>query len=81
MQTLERLGNAGSKVVKVQRRLWLIEMLTWPTLILAALTVMAAAVLWRTRAAGGGKHELPDTPGAHRVDLDDAVDTNHAAPS
>ncbi|BBZ28829.1 hypothetical protein MMAD_31240 [Mycolicibacterium madagascariense] len=81
MQTLERLGNAGSKVVKVQRRLWLIEMLTWPTLILAGVTVTVAAVLWRTRTSGGGRHELPDTPGAHRVDLDEALDTGHVSPS
>jgi hypothetical protein len=72
MQTLARLRHAQAKVVTVQRRLWLIQALATPVLALIGLAVVGAAVvLWRQRATSTGKHELPDTPGAHRVGPDD----------
>ena len=47
METLARLRNAPRTVAKAQRRLWLIQILTWPTLVLSGVTVLAAvAVHW-----------------------------------
>ena len=72
METLPRLRNAPRKVARAQRRLWLIQILTWPTLVLSGVTVMTAVILWRRRTTSDGRHELPETPGAHRVGADNA---------
>lgn len=77
METLARLRNAERKVVGAQRRLWLIQILTWPALVLTGVTVLAAVVLWRSRTTSDGKHELPESPGAHRVDAENAAGDAH----
>lgn len=72
METLTRLRTAERKVVKMQRRLWLAQMLMWPTLILTGVTAVAAVVVALRRRNAGGRHELPDTAGAHRAGADNA---------
>jgi hypothetical protein len=76
MKVLARLRNAPRTVAKAQRRLWLIQLLPWPTLILSGVTVLVAVVLWRRRTTSDGRHELPETPGAHRADADDTTASN-----
>jgi hypothetical protein len=65
MDNLARLKRAQHRIVKVQRRVWLAEALMWPTAIAAA-AVSVVGVLWLLRRRQtGGRHEMPDLPGAH----------------
>jgi hypothetical protein len=80
METLAGLREVQRKAVRVQRRLWLIQVLMWPTLVLAAVTASIALVLWSRRSTGGGRHELPETPGVHRVDADNETSDTHLDP-
>jgi hypothetical protein len=69
MESLTRLRAARRTVTRTQRRIWLVQALAWPTLVLTgALTLCTVALWWRRRHLGNGRHELPDTPGAHRSD-------------
>jgi hypothetical protein len=72
METLTRLRTAQRKVVKLQRRLWLAEMLLWPTLVLTGVAVAGAVVALLRRRRNSGRHELPETPGAHRAGVEHA---------
>jgi mannose/fructose/N-acetylgalactosamine-specific phosphotransferase system component IIC len=73
MTSLTRVRNAQRKVVKVQQRLWLAEMLLWPTLVLTGVAVVGAVVAFVRRRNNSGRHELPETPGAHRAGADNAT--------
>lgn len=69
MDTVTRLRHAQQRVMKYQRRLWFLQIAMWPTLVLTGAAAVAGAVwLLRRRQSGGGRHELPETPGAHRAD-------------
>lgn len=70
MDTLARIGRAERRIVKVQRRLWLAQLLMWPTVLLTGAGVVAVVALVLRRRNEGGKHELPETPGAHRAGAD-----------
>ncbi|MCK0177194.1 MULTISPECIES: hypothetical protein [Mycobacteriaceae] len=72
MDTLAKIGRAERRIVKVQRRLWLAQLLMWPTVLLTGAGVVAAVALVVRRRSRGGRHELPETPGAHRADGDAA---------
>jgi hypothetical protein len=65
MNKLTRLRRAEQKVVKVQRRIWLAQVLVWPTVIVAAATTVAALVWFFRRDAAGNRHLMPHLPGAH----------------
>lgn len=64
MNTVDRVRRAEKQIVKYQRRVWLAQVLMWPTIIVVA----AGALVWfvRNRSAGG-RHEMPDLPGAHEA--------------
>jgi hypothetical protein len=67
MDKLTRLRHAQQRIVKAQRRVWLVQVLTWPALI-AAGALSLGGVLWILRRRyAGGRHEMPDTPGAHEA--------------
>ncbi|MBO0678464.1 hypothetical protein JRC04_13425 [Mycolicibacterium sp. S2-37] len=79
MDTLAKVGRAERRIVKVQRRLWLAQLLMWPTVLLTGAGVLAVVALVVRRRADGGKHELPETPGAHRAGAENA-DANGQLP-
>jgi hypothetical protein len=67
MDKLTRVRHAQQRIVKAQRRVWLVQVLTWPALI-AAGALSIGGVLWILRRRyAGGRHEMPDTPGAHEA--------------
>ena len=69
MESLTRLRNARRTVVRTQRRIWLAQALAVPALVLVGVVTLGAVTLWwRRRSLGSGRHELPDTQGAHRAD-------------
>ncbi|HKV21806.1 MAG TPA: hypothetical protein VJR50_22460 [Mycobacterium sp.] len=65
MDNLTRLRHAQQRIVRVQRRVWLAQVLLWPTVVAAGALSVAGVVLIVRRGRGGGRHEMPDTPGAH----------------
>jgi hypothetical protein len=65
MDKLSRLRHAQRRIVKVQRRLWLAEVLVWPTVIAAGVASIGGLVWFLRRRSAGGRHEMPDMPGAH----------------
>jgi hypothetical protein len=65
MEKLARVRHAQRRIIKVQRRLWLAEVLMWPTVIVAGASSVGGLVWFLRRRSGGGRHEMPDLPGAH----------------
>ena len=67
MDKLTRLRHAQQRIVRVQRRVWLVQVLMWPTVIAAGVSSVGGLVWILRRRYAGGRHEMPDTPGAHEV--------------
>jgi hypothetical protein len=67
MDKLSRLRHAQQRNVRVQRRMWLAQVLMWPTVIAAGLSSIGGLVWFLRRRSAGGRHEMPDTPGAHEA--------------
>jgi hypothetical protein len=67
MNGLTRLRHAQQRIVKAERRLWLAQVLVWPALIAAGAFSVSGLVWLLRRRSSGGRHELPDTPGAHEA--------------
>jgi hypothetical protein len=67
MDKLTRLGHAQQGMVRVQRRGWLAQVPMWPTVIVAGVSSVGGLVWILRRRSAGGRHEMPDTPGAHEV--------------
>ncbi|AKK26309.1 hypothetical protein [Mycobacterium sp. EPa45] len=67
MDKLARLQHAEKRIVRLQRRVWLAQTLVWPTVIVGAILAVGAVVWFVQRRSGGGRHEMPDTPGAHKA--------------
>ena len=65
MNKLTRLRRAEHQIVKVQRRIWLAQLLAWPTVIAAGATSVGVLVWFLRRRSTGNRHEMPDLPGAH----------------
>ncbi|KUI28800.1 hypothetical protein [Mycobacterium sp. GA-2829] len=70
METVTRVRHAQQRLLKVQRRLWLAQLAMWPTLIVTGVAVVAGVVLVLRRRSAGGRHEMPESPGAHRAETD-----------
>ncbi|MGE2717159.1 hypothetical protein ACQI4L_24145 [Mycolicibacterium litorale] len=68
METVTRLRHAQRRILKVQRRLWLAQIAMWPTLVVTGVAAVAGVVFLLRRRSAGGRHELPESPGAHRVE-------------
>jgi hypothetical protein len=62
-----RLRHAQQRIVKVQRRVWLAQILMWPTVVAAGVTSVGGLLWFLRRRSAGGRHEMPDTPGAHEA--------------
>src|SRR5215208_40685 len=67
MDKLSRLRHAQRRIVKVERRLWLAGVLMWPTVIAVGVSSVGGLVWFLRRRSAGGRHEMPDTPPAHRA--------------
>ena len=67
MDKLTRLRHAQQRIVRVQRRVWLARVPMWPTVIAAGVSSVGGLVWILRRRYAGGRHEMPDTPGAHEV--------------
>jgi hypothetical protein len=67
MDKLTRLRHAQQRIVRVQRRVWPAQVLIWPTVIAAGVSSVGGLVWILRRRYAGGRHEMPDTPGAHEV--------------
>jgi hypothetical protein len=65
MEKVARIRHAQHRIIRVQRRLWLAQILMWPTVILAAVSSVGGLLWFLRRRSAGGQHEMPDTPGAH----------------
>jgi hypothetical protein len=67
MDDLTRLRHAQQRIVRIQRRLWLAQVLMWPAVIAAGVSSVAGLVWFLRHRSAGGRHEMPDTPGAHEA--------------
>lgn len=67
MDKLARVRSAEKRIVRYQRRIWLAQVLMWPAIIVVA---VAAVVWFARRRSAGGRHEMPDLPGAHEAPTD-----------
>ena len=67
MDKLARLRLAEKQIVRYQRRVWLAPVLMWP-MIIGGAVVAGGALVWFLRGrSAGGRHEMPDLPGAHEA--------------
>ncbi len=67
MDTLARLRHTQQRIVRVQRRVWLAQAVMWPTVVVAG-TLSVGGLVWILRHRyAGGRHEMPDMPGAHEA--------------
>lgn len=76
MDKLARLRVAEKRIVKHQRRVWLAQVLMWPTVIVGT---VCAVVWFLRRRSEGGRHEMPDLPGAHEAGVVDPQANGQAA--
>ncbi|OYN80392.1 hypothetical protein CG716_09670 [Mycolicibacterium sphagni] len=67
MDKLARIQQAEHRIARVQRRVWLAQALMWPTIAVAAVLSTGALVWFLQRRSAGGRHEMPDLPGAHEA--------------
>jgi hypothetical protein len=67
MDKLTGLRHAQQRIVKVQRRVWLAQVLMWPTVVAAGMLSVGGLVWLLRRRYTGGRHEMPDSPGAHEA--------------
>ncbi|GFG50110.1 hypothetical protein [Mycolicibacterium agri] len=67
MDKVSRLRHTQQRIVKVQRRVWLAQVLAWPTAVAAGLLSIAGLVWLARRRHSSGRHEMPYTPGAHEA--------------
>ena len=67
MDKLARLRHAQQRIDRGQRRVLLAQVLVWPTVIAAGVSSVGGLVWILRRRYAGGRHEMPDTPGAHEV--------------
>jgi hypothetical protein len=64
IETSRRLGRAESKVLRLQRRLWLAQLAMWPTVIVLAILLVGGVLWWvMRRRSTGGRHAA--TPAAN----------------
>jgi hypothetical protein len=67
MDKLTRLRHAQRRIVKVERRVWLAQVFIWPTAVAAGMLAVAGLVWILRHRYAGGRHEMPDLPGAHET--------------
>jgi len=64
VDNLIRLRQARSRVVKVQRRIWLLQVAFWPAIALGFIVaaVAVARLIWRRRQAAAALNEVTAAP-------------------
>lgn len=67
MDKLARVRDTEKRIVKYQRRVWLAQVLMWPGIVVGATVVVGALVWLLRRRSAGGRHEMPELPGAHEA--------------
>jgi hypothetical protein len=67
VDNLNRFRHTQQRIVKVQRRVWLAQALMWPTIVAASMLSVGGVALILRHRYSGGRHEMPDTPGAHEA--------------
>lgn len=67
MNKLTRLRDAQRRIARVQRRVWLAQLSMWPIAITTGMLSVGSLVWFLRRRNPGGRHELPDSPGAHEA--------------
>ena len=55
------------RIARIQRRVWLTQMLLWPASIGAATAVIAGMVFAVRRRSPDGRHVMPEMPGVHET--------------
>jgi hypothetical protein len=65
MDNVGRLRHAQQRIVRIERRLWLGQVLMWPALIAVGVSSVGGLVWLLRHRSAGGRHEMPETPGAH----------------
>ncbi|OBF36726.1 hypothetical protein A5724_12720 [Mycobacterium sp. ACS1612] len=67
MNKLARLRDAQRQVVKIQRRVWLVEVLMWPAAIVSGVLAVGGLLYVLRRRTPEGRHVMPETPGSHET--------------
>jgi hypothetical protein len=67
MNKLTRLRHAQQRIVRVQRRVWLAQLSMWPIAIATGMLSVGGLVWFLRRRNPSGRHEMPNTPGAHEA--------------
>jgi nitrate reductase NapE component len=81
MDKLARLRLAEKRIVKYQRRVWLAQVLMWPMIIVGAVVAVGTLVWFLRSRSAGGRHEMPDLPGAHEAGVVDPQANGQASES
>jgi hypothetical protein len=76
---LARLRLTEKRIVKYQRRVWLAQVLMWPTILIGAVLAVGALVWFLRSRSAGGRHEMPDLPGAHEPGAEDPQANGNAS--
>ena len=76
-----RLRLAEKRIVKYQRRVWLAQVLMWPMIIVGAVVAVGTLVWFLRSRSAGGRHEMPDLPGAHEAGVVDPQANGQASES
>jgi hypothetical protein len=79
MDKLARARHAERRIVKYQRRVWLAQVLMWPTIIVGAVVAVGALGWFIRSRSAGGRHQMPDLPGAHEAGVADPQANGQAA--
>jgi hypothetical protein len=63
MNNLVRLREARSQVVKVQRRIWILQAVFWPVVVLGGIVIAAAVarLAWRRYSSSAEAHDATVT--------------------
>ncbi|WP_101949405.1 hypothetical protein [Mycobacterium sp. 3519A] len=67
MNKLARLRDAPRRMVRIQRRVWLAEVLMWPAAIVSGVLALGGLLYVLRRRAPEGRHVMPETPGSHET--------------
>jgi hypothetical protein len=64
MDNLVRLREARSQVVKVQRRIWILQAAFWPVVVLGCIVIATAVarLAWRRFSSAAVVNDAPVTP-------------------
>lgn len=81
MDNLVRLREARSQVVKVQRRIWILQAIFWPVVVLGGIVVAVgvARLAWRRYSSPAATHGAAETS-ATRADSAESALSNGDSP-